>query len=90
VKTTSDFIWQVPGEDAGIDAYNLVLATLTNHDLWFDSVCDHQDTALKMGEVMTVVLTWLALMIQGMPEGRRNGLMAYLREIAANKENESA
>jgi hypothetical protein len=90
LKTTSDFIWQVPGENADIDAYNLVLATLTNHDLWFESVCDHQDTALQMGTVMTVLLSWLVLMIQAMPDDRRNGLLAFLREGAAEKESVSA
>lgn len=83
MKTASDFIWQVPGENAEIDAYNLVLAALKDHDLWFESVCDHQDTVIKMGEVLAVVTSWLVMMYQNMKPVEREMLLAGYREIAA-------
>lgn len=82
VKTISDFIWQVPGENAEVDAYNLLLASLTNHDLWFNSVIEHQANMRQMGDVLAVVTAWLTLMYQNMTTAQRELMLKLTREVA--------
>lgn len=83
MKTKNDFIWQVPGEDAEIDAYNLILASLTHHDLWFESVIDHQIDMKHMGEVLAVVTAWLELAYRDMNPEDREMTLAYYRALAS-------
>ena len=75
------YIEQMPGLDAGTDAYNLVQATLNDDRLMARMLVEHQIDCEGIEEMLAAVVAWYVSMLRALRPQDAGHILAHIRDV---------
>jgi hypothetical protein len=82
VARHNTYINQVPGEDSGRDAFNILQAVRHGNLLMVRSIVEHQISELGTEHILATMTAWLTLALRAMPAECADHFVGHLREIS--------